>query len=113
MAFQMLEYKRAIGSKRQSHTCWSRTSPQPTPTAMLEDALLDLSNHDSHSSSSTRSSAQARTLVAADKNGRVRRGVELDPLCVDVVVRRYEAVTQTTRRLLVDTGEAFGPTGRA
>jgi hypothetical protein len=33
------------------------------------------------------------TLIAADKTGRVCRGVELDPLYVDVIVRRFEAAT--------------------
>jgi DNA modification methylase len=33
------------------------------------------------------------TLIAAEKTGRRCRGVELDPLYVDVILRRYEAVT--------------------
>ena len=33
------------------------------------------------------------TLIAADKTGRVCRGVELDPLYVDVILRRYQAAT--------------------
>ena len=33
-------------------------------------------------------------------------GVELDPLYVDVIIRRYEAATGTTA-ILVDTGEPF------
>jgi hypothetical protein len=31
------------------------------------------------------------TLIAADRTGRVCRGVEVDPVYVDVIVRRYEA----------------------
>ena len=31
------------------------------------------------------------TLIAADKTGRVCRGIELDPLYIDVILRRYEA----------------------
>ena len=46
------------------------------------------------------------TLIAADKTGRVCRGVELDPLYVDVIVRRYEAATGNPA-VLVDTGEAL------
>ena len=34
------------------------------------------------------------------------RGAELDPRCVDVIIRRYEALTRTTA-VLADTGEAF------
>jgi len=33
------------------------------------------------------------TLVAAEKTGRVCRGVELDPLYVGVILRRFEAAT--------------------
>jgi DNA modification methylase len=33
------------------------------------------------------------TLIAAETAGRVCRGIELDPLYVDVIVRRYEAAT--------------------
>ena len=46
------------------------------------------------------------TLVAADKTGRVCRGVELDPLYLDVIVRRYEAATGEPA-VLVETGETF------
>jgi DNA methylase len=46
------------------------------------------------------------TLIAADKTGRVCRGVELDPLYVDVIVRRFEAATGN-QAALVETGETF------
>ena len=48
----------------------------------------------------------AARLVAAAKANRVCRGVELDPLYVDVIVRRYEAATGNPA-VLVETGEAF------
>ena len=99
----MLEYKRNQVEEAISHLL-EPTSPQPTPTAMLEDALLDLSNRSDIVIDPFLGSGS--TLVAADKTGRVCRGVELDPLYVDVVVRRYEAVTDNPA-VLVDTGEAF------
>jgi DNA methylase len=43
------------------------------------------------------------TLIAANKTGRVCRGVELDPLYVDVIVRRFEAATGN-QAVLVETG---------
>lgn len=46
------------------------------------------------------------TLIAADRTGRVCRGVEVDPLYVDVIVRRYQAVTGNAA-VLVETGETF------
>ena len=47
------------------------------------------------------------TLIAANKKDRVCRGVELDPLYVDVIIRRYEAAT-CKAAVLVETGETFG-----
>jgi DNA modification methylase len=61
--------------------------PTVKPTAMLEDALLDLSNRSDIVVDPFLGSGS--TLIAADKTGRVCRGIELDPLYVDVIVRRY------------------------
>ncbi|MGC1577188.1 MAG: DNA methyltransferase [Beijerinckiaceae bacterium] len=46
------------------------------------------------------------TLIAANKIGRVCRGIELDALYVDVIVRRYEGATGQDA-ILADTGETF------
>ena len=54
---------------------------------MLEDTLLDLSNRSDIVIDPFLGSGS--TLIAADKTGRVCRSVELDPLYVDVIVRRY------------------------
>jgi len=71
---------------------------------MLEDALLDLTNRSDIVIDPFLGSGS--TLIAADKTGRVCRGVELDPLYVDVIVRRYEAATGGPA-VLVETGEVF------
>ena len=71
---------------------------------MLEDALLDVSNRGDIVIDPFLGSGS--TLIAADKTGRVCRGVELDPLYVDVIVRRYEAAT-SNRAVLIETGEIF------
>ena len=78
--------------------------PTVKPTAMLEDALLDLTNRGDIVVDPFLGSGS--TLIAADTTGRVCRGVELDPLYVDVIVRRYEAVTGN-RAILIETGETF------
>ena len=78
--------------------------PTVKPTAMLEDALLDLTNRGDIVIDPFLGSGS--TLIAADKTGRVCRGVELDPLYLDVIVRRYEAVTGNSA-VLSDTGETF------
>ena len=80
--------------------------PTVKPTAMLEDALLDLTNRSDIVIDPFLGSGS--TLIAADKTGRVCRGVELDPLYVDVIVRRYEATTGNPA-VLVETGETFDP----
>ena len=74
------------------------------PTAMLESALVDLTNRGEIVLDSLLGSGS--TLIAAEKSGRVCRGVELDPRYVDVIIRRYEALTRTTA-VLADTGEPF------
>jgi DNA modification methylase len=78
--------------------------PTVKPTAMLEDALLDLTNRGEIVLDPFLGSGS--TLVAANKAGRVCRGVELDPLYVDVIVRRYVSATGKAA-ILVETGETF------
>ena len=46
------------------------------------------------------------TLIAAERIGRRCRGVELDPLYVDVVLHRYQAVAGKPA-ILDSTGEMF------
>jgi len=81
-----------------------RDHPTVKPTAMLADALLDLTKRGDIVLDPFLGSGS--TLIAADKAGRVCRGVELDPLYVDVIVRRYEAATGAAA-ILLETGETF------
>ena len=46
------------------------------------------------------------TLIAAENTGRVCCGIEIDPLYVDVIIRRYEAETGAAV-ILADSGETF------
>jgi DNA modification methylase len=78
--------------------------PTVKPTAMLEDALLDLTNRGDIVIDPFLGSGS--TLVAADATGRVCCGVELDPLYVDVIIRRHQAATRGLG-VLVETGETF------
>jgi DNA modification methylase len=78
--------------------------PTVKPAAMLEDALLDLTNRGDIVIDPFLGSGS--TLIAANKTGRVCRGIELDPLYVDVIIRRYEAAT-ANHAILVETGETF------
>jgi hypothetical protein len=45
-------------------------------------------------------------LIAAEKTGRVCRGIVLDPLYVDVIVRRYEAASGDVA-VHLESGEIF------
>jgi len=63
------------------------------PTAMIEDALLDLTDRGEIVLDPFLGSGS--TVMAAEKAGRTCRGVEIDPMYVDVVLRRFEAATGT------------------
>ena len=65
--------------------------PTVKPIAMVADAILDCSRRgdivlDSFLGSGT-------TLLAAERVGRTCYGVELDPLYVDLAIRRWQAIT--------------------
>src|SRR5512133_3101632 len=78
--------------------------PTVKPTAMLQDALVDLSNRGEVIIEPFGGSGS--TLIACEKTGRICRAIELDPLYVDVIVRRYQEVTG--QRVRLDrSGEAF------
>jgi DNA modification methylase len=78
--------------------------PTVKPVLMLQDALIDLTNRGDIVLDPFLGSGS--TLIAAEKTGRICHGVELDPLYVDVIIRRYQAVTGKTASL-IDTGETF------
>ncbi|MGY4478387.1 site-specific DNA-methyltransferase [Bradyrhizobium sp. USDA 3364] len=78
--------------------------PTVKPTAMLQDALIDLTNRGEIVLDSFLGSGS--TLMAAENTGRLCCGVELDPRYVDIIIRRYETATRTTA-ILADTGEPF------
>jgi DNA modification methylase len=83
--------------------------PTAKPTAMLADALLDLSNRGDIVIDPFLGSGS--TLIAADKIGHVSRGVDLDSLYVEVIMRQYAAATGNPA-VLIETGEAFDALAR-
>jgi DNA modification methylase len=78
--------------------------PTVKPAAMLQDAILDLTHRGEIVLDPFLGSGS--TLIAAEKSGRRCRGVELDPLYVDVAVNRYEAATGRSAVVTL-TGETF------
>jgi DNA modification methylase len=78
--------------------------PTVKPTALLVDALLDLTNRGDIVLDPFLGSGS--TLIAAENTGRRCRGLEIDPLYVDVIVRRFQAAAQS-KAILEETGETF------
>ena len=78
--------------------------PTVKPVAMLADALLDLTQRDEIVLDPFLGSGS--TLIAAHQTGRICRGIEIDPLYVDLIVRRYQEVTGATATL-EETSESF------
>lgn len=78
--------------------------PTVKPLAMVADALLDCSSRgdivlDPFLGSGT-------TLIAAERTGRICYGMELDPLYVDVAIRRWQAHTGE-HAVHLGTGKTF------
>jgi DNA modification methylase len=78
--------------------------PTVKPVALVADALLDCSARgdivlDTFLGSSS-------TLIAAERVGRVCRGIEIDPLYVDVAIRRWQKHTGD-RAVHAATGKSF------
>jgi DNA modification methylase len=78
--------------------------PTVKPVAMLEDAMLDLTNRGDVVLDPFLGSGSA--LIAAEKVARKCRGIELDPLYVDVILCRYSAFSGKPVTLR-STGESF------
>jgi DNA modification methylase len=82
----------------------SELHPTVKPVAMVADAILDCSSRgeivlDAFLGSGT-------TVIAAQRTGRRCFGLEIDPLYVDTIVRRWQAFTGDHARLLA-TGQDF------
>ena len=84
--------------------------PTVKPRAMLEDALLDVSQRDEIVIDPFVGSGS--TLLAAEATGRVCRAIEIDGQYCDVVIRRWQEMTGDTA-VLERTGESFDATASA
>lgn len=84
--------------------------PTVKPVAMVADAIRDVSHRgqivlDSFMGSGT-------TLLATERTGRIAYGMDLDPLYVDLAVRRWEQMTGGTATL-ASSAAAFTDVGRS
>ncbi|THD82085.1 MAG: DNA methylase [Phenylobacterium sp.] len=78
--------------------------PTVKPVALLEDALLDVTHPGDVVLEPFAGSGS--TLIACETTGRRCRAIELDPRYVDLVVRRWEALTGHIA-MHVETGAGF------
>jgi DNA modification methylase len=82
----------------------STLHPTVKPIGMVADAILDVARRgdivlDPFLGSGT-------TLMACERTGRRCRGLEVDPIYCDVIVRRWQAYTGAEARL-AETGQSF------
>jgi DNA modification methylase len=78
--------------------------PTCKPIPLVADIIRDVSNRgdivlDSFMGSGT-------TLLAAERTGRIAYGMDIDPLYIDVTIRRWEKMTNR-QAVLESTGETF------
>jgi len=75
------------------------------PVALVADAILDSTARNDIAIDCFLGSGT--TVIAAERTGRRCYGLELDPLCVDTIVRRWQTLTGDNARH-VTTGRLFG-----
>ena len=78
--------------------------PTVKPVALVADALLDCSDRGDIVLDSFLGSGS--TLIAAERVGRICRGVEIEPRYVDVAIRRWQNYTGDDA-IQVSTGRKF------
>jgi len=84
--------------------------PTVKPTALVADAIMDVTHRGDIVLDCFGGSGS--TLLAAEKTGRKARLIELDPLYVDVAIRRWQAMTGQ-KAVHAVTGENFDDRARA
>jgi DNA modification methylase len=83
--------------------------PTVKPVALVADAILDCTKPGDIVLDGFLGSGS--TLIAAERTGRVCYGLELDPLYVDTIIRRWQALTGATARHAV-SGRSFDDLAR-
>jgi hypothetical protein len=82
----------------------SGTHPSAKPVALIADVFRDITKRDDVVLDSFL--GRGSTLIAAQKTGRLCRGVEADPRNVDVAIRRWQKITGRDA-VSTTTGERF------
>jgi DNA modification methylase len=84
--------------------------PTVKPVAMIADAILDVTRRGDFILDPFLGSGS--TVIAAERVGRRAVGIEIDPLYVDVIIRRWESYSGAKARLAA-TGQDFLGVARA
>lgn len=79
--------------------------PTPKPVALIADAIKDSTARGALVLDPFLGSGTA--VIAAERTGRVCYGMELDPLYVDTLIRRWQRRTKRDA-IHVESGETFG-----
>jgi len=83
---------RAFGANADDEGDLLGEHPTPKPVAMIADALMDVSTRGDLVLDPFLGSGS--TLIAAERVGRIARGIELDPRYVDLAIRRWQRQTK-------------------
>ena len=89
-----------VNAFRQGRMEELRAHPTAKPVAMVRDALLDVSKRGDIVLDPFLGAGS--TLIAAERSGRRCRGLEIDPLYVDVILRRWRGETGQDPVRIVD-----------
>ena len=84
-------YAGSSGFARSEDKDLTSLHPTPKPVAMVADAILDVTARRDIVLDPFLGSGS--TLIAAERVGRVCRGIEMDPLYVDLTIRRWQRLT--------------------
>jgi DNA modification methylase len=97
-------YPSAASSRKGREGDMLRDHPTPKPVEMIADAIIDSTLRGDIVLDCFLGSGTA--LIAADRTGRRFRGMDLDPLYVDLAVRRWQHWTGK-EAFDLDTGQSF------
>ena len=96
-------YAGANGLARGEDADLTAQHPTPKPVGLIADAILDVTARNDLILDPFMGSGS--TLIAAERVGRRCRGLELDPLYIDLAIRRWQRLTGDQARL--EGGGAF------
>jgi DNA methylase len=98
------DYPSAASSRNGREGDMLKLHPTPKTVEMIADAILDSTEHGDHIVDCFLGSGTS--LIAAERTGRICHGMDLDPLYVDVAIRRWQTWTGG-QAIEVESGRTF------